>query len=531
MAPRNWPQVVLEGGFVQTKPVQPAGTFILSDATYGILGTSTLGGDHTYSDLSSWVRSGSVTRPVTRQQGPLYSYPQATMSVVLNNADGRFDPNNLGPAAPYVAAGQTELRAIVPIRLRAIWNGISYPLFDGFTDAWTDDGANYAGRYAETTVEATDAQKVLQGLHLTPLGSAVGAGETTDARINRILTEAGWYTGNGRRQLAPGDSQMQGTILGDTPWNLMQLAVDSEIGELYINGSGVVVFRNRQGILQDTRSTVPQAVFGDAAGSAQAAGTEVPYRQVTRARDDTTVSNDVQATRAGSTNMQEAFSQAMIDKYLFARTYQRTDLLLTSDSETMNWAQWVLYVAKNDEDRFDQLVIFPLRDPVNLWPQALGREIGDRIQVWRRPPGVLDTTSPWQFSNIGAAPDASTFTVTIVQAASISPGDDFQLYTSGMVLKQPAIFNVIALGTPSGGNVAVTFAPPAVSAPASGDVVLQVTGAVVKDCFIRGIAHSFSVSADTWQTTFTLQDASRYSSFWTLDAPVNGKLNQNGLAY
>jgi hypothetical protein len=521
--------VVLEGGFVQTIPVQPGGTFILSDTSYGLLGTNTLGGDHVYTDLSPWVRSGSVTRPVTRQQGPLYSYPQSTMSVVLMNADGRFDPDNLG--GPYTAAGQTELRAIVPIRIRAIWNGISYPLFDGFTDSWEDNGENYAGRYAEMTVHATDAQKVLQGLHLTALGSPAGAGETTDLRIDRILTAAGWYTGSGRRVLAPGDSQMQGTVLGDTPWNLMQLAADSEIGELYVSGSGAVVFRNRQGILQDTRSTTPQGVFGDVPGAAEAAGTEQAYRQVTHVRDDTTIANDVQATRAGSANMQEAFSQAMIDKYLFARTYQRTDLLLTSDAETLNWAQWVLYVAKNDEDRFDQLVIFPLRDPASLWPQVLGREVGDRIQVWRRPPGVLDTAAPWQFSNSGASPNASTFTVTTAQAASISPGDDFQLYTSGMVLKQPAVFSVLSLGTPSGGLVAVTFSPPAAAVPASGDIALQVTGAIVKDCFIRGIAHSWNVSSNSWQTTFTLQDASRYSSFWTLDHPVNGRLNNNALAY
>jgi len=26
---------------------------------------------------------------------------------------------------------------------------------------------------------------------------------------------------------------------------------------------------------------------------------------------------------------------------------------------------------------------------VNLWPHALGRQIGDRIEVWRRPPGLV----------------------------------------------------------------------------------------------------------------------------------------------
>ena len=48
----------------------------------------------------------------------------------------------------------------------------------------------------------------------------------------------------------------------------------------------------------------------------------------------------------------------------------------------------MLYVSKGGEDRFESLTIDPLADPVNLWPQVLGREIGDRIQVWTRPAGV-----------------------------------------------------------------------------------------------------------------------------------------------
>lgn len=216
----------------------------------------------------------------------------------------------------------------------------------------------------------------------------------------------------------------------------MQVTADSEIGELYIDGAGALVFRNRRGLLEDTRSAASQAAFGDAPG-------ELAYRSVTRARDDTTIANDVQATRVGGT-LQEAFDQASVNKYLFPRTYQRTDLILTSDATALQWAQWVLYTARNDEDRFDQLVIYPMRDPANLWPQALGRQVGDRITITRRPPGG--------------------FTVT-------------------------------------------------------------------RDCFIRGIAHAFDVSAGTWATTWTLQDASKYGAFLTLDNATLGQLDANAVAY
>jgi hypothetical protein len=334
---------------------------------------------------------------------------------------------------------------MVPVRVRAIWNGTAYPLFSGFADSWTpEDGRNYAGRYAEATVAASDGQKVLNGITL-PAAGAAGAGETTGARITRILNAAMWYTGSGQRDTDAGNSTVQAYAGGDTAWNLMQAAADAEIGELYLNGSGQLVFRARHAILTDTRSTVPQAVFGDSPGTAETAGTEQPYWSVTRARDDTTLANDIQATIAGGSSVQEVQNAASIAKYLFPRTYARADLILQTDGDASNWAQWVLYVADADEDRFDQLVIYPLRDPGNLWPQALGREIGDRIQIWRRPPGVA------------------------------SP--------------------------------------------------------VVKDCFIRGISHAFSVSPAAWSTTWTLQDASRYGSFMVLDDPVLGRLDMDALAY
>lgn len=442
MPPPNWPSVIVEGGFVTTSPVQPAGTFILDDLANGVLGTSMLGAGQDWSDLSSFARSGSVTRAATRQQGPVWSYQPGTASVVLNNKDGRFDPDNL--SGPYVAAGITQLTARVPVRVRATWAGVTYGLFSGFANSWVpEDGGNYAGRYAEATVSAADGQRVLAGITL-PAVSPSGAGTLAGNRVDSILDLAGWYTGAAYRDLRPGHTAVQAYAGGDTAWNLMQAAADADIGELYVNGSGQVVFRDRRSILTDSRSNAPQAVFGDSIGTVQADGAEQAYRTVTRARDDATLANDVQATRAGG-SLQQARDAASIARYLFPRSYARSDLILQDDATALNWAQWVLYVSKSDEDRFDSLVLFPLRDPASLWPQALGREVGDRVQVWRRPPGV---SSP-----------------------------------------------------------------------------------VVKDCFIRGISHQWSVSPASWVTTWTLQDASKYGSFLTLDNPTLGALGANALAY
>lgn len=171
---------------------------------------------------------------------------------------------------------------------------------------------------------------------------------------------------------------------------------------------------------------------------------ELPYAGVGRASDDVTLANDIQATRVGGT-LQEVQDAGSIATYLFARTYQRTDLILQADADALNWAGWILAISRGSERRFDTLAVDPQADPVNLWPQVLGREIGDRITIWQRPAGV--------------------------------------------------------------------------------------TAPVVKDCFIAGITHAWDSTAQSWLTTWMLQDATKYGSFLTLDNPVLGQLDNNSLVF
>ncbi len=120
---------------------------------------------------------------------------------------------------------------------------------------------------------------------------------------------------------------------------------------------------------------------------ASIAAGELPYAAVSRANDDTTLANDVQITRVGGI-MQESTNPFSIRKFLFPRTYSRTDVLLLSDDEAKAYAQWVRYVSQDTETRFEQLAVDPLADTGALFPQVLGREIGDRVQVWNRPAGL-----------------------------------------------------------------------------------------------------------------------------------------------
>jgi hypothetical protein len=597
-APAGMPQIIAEIGVIPAVPVPPPGTLELDDATFGRLNLNVLAGTTVWADISRYVRSGSITRTSTRQQAPVITYDAGTLTAVLKDADGRFDPDNL--TGPYVAAGVSQVRPMTPVRARAAYQGVVYPLFNGFADSWITPDTNFGPRYSETTVSATDAFKVLGGYQLGAAAQnnsvliPVGSGEDTGARMSRLLNLAGWDTN--ARSIDTGNTDLQGTSLtGPAALDEMRLAADTELGELYVNGSGQVVFRRRRGVLEDARSTNPQATFGDSpgagatlnsntgfegvtgstagwatsngaalvatsvgayagvfcglmsgdgvtanptitttpaaavtpgayvtfsawviaasnpwpmtmtiqffdSGSAHIAGAdavailqadpsgwaqittagfapataasctgvltmtgtpaspgpavkideaylqvtaELPYTGVGRSSDDGQLCNDAQITAAGSANLQEALDAGSVATFGYPRSYSRTDVLLQSDAEALEYAQFLVYISKGAEDRFDTLTVNPLRDPARLFPQVLGREIGDMIQVIRRPPGM------------------------------------------------PAI---------------------------------------VKQLIIRGVSHTVDISSNTWSTQWQLQDASRYA-FLTLGDPVAGRLDDNALAF
>ena len=579
----------VEAGLVPDSPVQPAGAFVLSSGTSGVLDTSTLGTSVVWTDLGNDVISFSVNRPSTREQGPLWSFQAGTTTILLDNSNGDYDPDNL--ASPYVTNGVSQLVAMVPVRIRCTYGTKTYYIYSGFADGWFPAEVVYAGDYAEMTLGATDAFKVLTGVNL-PASTITGVGVDTGARIRDLLTRANWYTSADKTNVDVGNSTLQGTTLGSDALSLMQLAVDSEIGQLFVNGSGAVTFRARQTMLTDTTANTVQAVFGDKPDTVHAAGTELSCASITRANDDTTIVNDVQATREGSTAVQEVTDANSITTYLFPRTYSRSVVILQNDSDALNWGQWVLYVGKPGEDRIEAIKINPLVDPDNLWPQVLGREIGDRIQVWLRPPrfggplnsnpyfnygsssgwtgynGTFSVTSsppagaPYHYAglftistaSVGAAAEESGISFAAgpsnpyeltawvyTSTGSVSIGFDWTnssggyLSTGTQTISVPAsTWTQVSTTQISDSGTAKAY-PRIAPADGVGNSVyiagVEAGNPVVKDCFIVGIQHDWNTADNQWTTMFTLSDASKYASFMTLDNSTTGKLNSNAVAF
>lgn len=395
----------------------------------------------TWTDVTSWLKLPLATnRGSARIQSPIIRYNAGTATVRLNNSDRRFDPTDL--SGPYVSGGRTQVQPMRPLRIRATWSAVTYPLFRGFADQWdvswlANPGGSSQG-YSLTVVSATDGFKVLANKRRRPTLMLIngqwttltyGEGENAGARVTRILSSALWSATD--RVIATGNSPMQATSLSGDALSELQNVADSEVGELYIDGAGKVVFRNRQAIHTEARSTTVQATFGNPSTSIAAFETKL-------STDDATLWNEVIAAREGG-DPQDSHDFTSQTEYL-SRTFQGPTLKLQTDGEALSWAQWIVYLSKDPETRFDQIKIHCHANPSVLFPAVLAREIGDRIQIVRRPPGG---------------------------------GSD-----------------------------------------------------IVRDSFIRGITHE--VSTEKWITTFQLQSARNFGSFFTLDDAVLGVLG-NGV--
>lgn len=252
-----------------------------------------------------------------------------------------------------------------------------HDLFHGYVDNWDIEWSG--PNHSVVTVPCTDAFKIFSNFERTAV-SAVGAGEDSGARINRILDGIGWPSS--ARDIDTGDVAVQTTTLDGNALEEMQLTADTEVGELYMNGSGTVVFRNRSAITDDDRSNTSNAIFGDEDG-------ELRYHSLAFSNDDTQLVNRVIITRSGSSSPQQADDEASQSEFLI-RAFERSDLIMTDDTAALNYAQYILSLSAQPELRFTDLEIHPQHDEEGLFPQVLNRLIGDRITIRRRPPGGGD---------------------------------------------------------------------------------------------------------------------------------------------
>jgi hypothetical protein len=376
-----------------------------STGTYGIwdvalFDTATWGPDVVWTDISAYVRHRGGVETRRRFARDVAAWDAGTMSVVLDNRDGRFSPANM--SGPYVvgdaegllddngdpilddngdpildesSGGITEIRPWRPVRLRATHNAVTYDVFRGYVLAWVEgyvDGPG--GGDAICTIRCVDELarlSLFDGLEQTEQG----AGEVSGLRVHRILDNAGH---SGERNVDIGRVTMQATTLAQNAVADLKLVADSEGGALFIDADGTVVFEHQYALLENTRSNTVQATFGDDAG-------ELDYHDIQVAYDGDLLTNIASFARVGGTAQTSAdnTSRALYGDSRFARS----DLVCESDAQVLGLAEFYVQRYKDPEFRVTQISVKPRKDPDGLWPQVLGRQVRDLVRVSRRPAG------------------------------------------------------------------------------------------------------------------------------------------------
>ena len=287
-----------------------------------------------------------------------------TAIVILKNTDRRFDPSNTTAPAPYA----NNIKPMTKIRIGASWGTPTptiYWQFYGYVESWTPD---YPGGSVSTcTLECVDAFKMFGMIDIHSPGNR--AQEYSNNRITAALDAILWPAAE--RGIATGDLIVAEMQLDAPALGIIQQTARTERGTFYISRDGNAIFE--AGSFRDTSVSV--GTWGDAAG-----GSELPYSDLTLRYDDSTIMNQVYATRPGGIE-QHALNTTSQGDY-FVRTYISESLPWKDDTDAWDAARRLVARYGNPMVRPERLTIDPgVRD---TWTDVLPRDISDRITITRR---------------------------------------------------------------------------------------------------------------------------------------------------
>ena len=313
-----------------------------------------------WTDISAFVLATTVDRGRSASLG---RFEAGFASLVLENEDGRFDPNN--SSSPY----NPDVKISVPIRIQAVHSAATFDVFRGVVKsippALDDKGMN-----SMVTLDCVDD---FQTLALARLPVKTYTATDVKTRIGEVLDDIGWPAGRRDLDIALARVQAFDATTDVSALAHLQNIAAGEAGVLWMSGSGDVTFRNRVNYSGLSSS----ATFGPLSSDSD-------YAEIIPAYDDKFLWNDVRVTRTGG--VEQTAADATADTNHGTRTLP----ILTeneNDNEALNTAEWVLAQFKDVVVRVDGLVVKPVGDPADLWPIVLGVDFDKAWTVKIDPPG------------------------------------------------------------------------------------------------------------------------------------------------
>ncbi len=288
----------------------------------------------------------------------------------------------------------------------------------------------------KTALDADEAVMALVSVALAPSNTGSGVvtamvktnlsggkfpAELSGARINRVLDRYGWSAT--KRQIDAGVFTLVPAGFAATEnasvLSHLQDCADSELGYVFMDGAGNIVYHDGAHRSRDARSLVSQATFSDD-------GAGFPYTAIDISLDKDRIWNEVTVTAGGQGSIAQTVQDSGSQTAYGRRTVSKGTQLL-NDSDAAGVAAVILAAYKDPKTRFERISLIdeqPIADNdiylgtaiaygagaygansygstftetpplITDWtPAVLGREIGDRVTVRINPPAHNTTIS------------------------------------------------------------------------------------------------------------------------------------------
>lgn len=329
--------------------------------------------DASWFDITEWVEAIDITGGAERWG---QRFQTGTATIRVDNTTGIFTPES-GVETPFLLPFTPGRRVRVVTIPDPTDPDTKVALFTGILDDARDDfGA--AGFDISSILACVDPMGLWGGFDPPALETPTGV-QDTDERVEAALDRMGWPSGD--RDIQTGAHTMTSSHLAQTVLEECQVAAESEGGAFFAGKDGAAVFKARDWLITDARSTTPQGYLGyeEIPTGEQAAWVLQPVTSWERAR----IVNQVQYARTGST-VQLAEDETSQDNYGL-RSAERLDFQNNADAEVLWLAERFLAVRKDLRLRIDSVSLAANHDPDNedlnriFWDTQLGDLLAVRV--------------------------------------------------------------------------------------------------------------------------------------------------------
>jgi hypothetical protein len=241
----------------------------------------------------------------------------------------------------------------------------------GFACQWAEWATYTSGSGGNVSVSGIQNRATYQSNY-----AEFGA-QTSSARVSTLLDAIGWPVG--LRSIETGASTVQatGSLSGKTAADVLAAAADDELGNVFVDGSGRVVFHARA----HRNSATSVATFGEGPG-------EVPYEEGVQVDfDETYVYNRVEVTQSGVTPSYVSSSSDLASQAVYGLRVLTRSTSASAAADVDGQAVTLLARYKQPVARMSTLPV-EIRSKPTLIGAVLAREIGELATVKRRPIGA-----------------------------------------------------------------------------------------------------------------------------------------------